>query len=430
MRNNHKWLAVLLCMVLMIHCIGIRASAAQDESPVRLYASPAVEPETEFVVQIIASEAQTVADGKLVVTYDPEALTYVSTTAGAAWKNADAVTLSVNAAEGKIILAFASADAADAGAVFALTFQSGTIGNSTVALEGSSYITDAGSVSDQTLVCVSSDCVSVRLLAGDHGTFADGSAETTITTLAGAVMNADLLMPIVANRGYALTGWMTDDGTICAPDELELIPSDGMTLTAQYTFVCDGGESCPSVQFTDVGSLSAEAHAAVDFMVDNGYMNGMSSTIFAPYTDLNRAMMVTILHRIAGTPEADGECAFTDVSDERSYYYDAVIWAAENGITNGISEKLFAPDKLLSREELVTFLYRFAKHMGDDVSAAADLSGYTDTDEIGKFAVEAFRWAVATGVIKGTRATTLSPADTTTREQVCLMLCRLLSAQN
>ena len=427
MRNNCKRLALLLCMVMLLSCLSVPAFAAQDESPVRLYAAPAAEPDTDIVVQIIASEAQTVADGKLVVTYDAAHLTYVGAEIGAAWSSVEDVTLSVNAAEGKIILAFASADAADAGTVFTLTFRSGWLGNSTVALDGSSYITGAGSVSGSTIVCVSGECVSVRLLAGAHGTFADGSAESTVTTLADAAMNAGMMTPVVADRGYALTGWMAGDGTVYDLDD-EIIASEGLVLTAQYAFVCDGVD-CPSAQFVDVKNLFPEAHAAVDYMVEHGYMNGMSQTIFGPHVDLNRAMMVTILYRIAGTPDVEGAPAFTDVP-AGEFYTNAVVWATGNGITNGVSEHLFAPGKSLTRQELVTFLYRFAKHMGYDVTASADLSNYTDVSRIQPYAVDAFEWAVAMGVIKGTTATTLDPEATTTRAQVSLMVYRLLSAQN
>lgn len=187
--------------------------------------------------------------------------------------------------------------------------------------------------------------------------------------------------------------------------------------------------TCPSARFTDLANLSAEGHKAIDYMVGSGYMNGMTQTLFGPHTELNRAMMVTILYRIAGSPAVEGTPAFTDVP-AKSFYTDAVVWATANGITNGVSAQLFAPGKSLTRQELVTFLHRFAKHMGYDVTASADLSAYTDAGVVRPYAVEAFQWAVAEGIIKGTTATTLSPEATTTRAQVCLMVYRMIAPKD
>lgn len=429
MRINRKLLVLVLSVVMLVNLVGVQATAAENESPLRLYVSPVVTPDVPFPVQIITDEAQTVADGKLVVTYDPEMLTYVGTETGSAWNSVEAVTLSVNAAEGKVILAFASADAANAGILFSLTFQPKTNGHSTVALDGSSYLSDV----DADLACqvvasvVNETPVSVTLNAGAHGTFADGTDTTVITALADAALTSNMLAPVVADRGYALTGWLDQNGTLYALDE-EIIAADGLILTAQYTFVCDGID-CPSAQFVDLKTVSPESHAALDYMIEHGYMNGMTSTMFGPHVDLDRAMMVTILYRIAGEPAVETENTFTDVPSGK-FYTNAVSWAAETGITTGVSNTLFAPSKDLTRQELATFLYRFAKYMGYDVSAADDLSAYTDASSVGSFAVEAVRWAVAEGVIKGTSATTLSPAATTTRLQVALMVYRLLAQQN
>lgn len=429
MRNNRKLLVFLVAALLLVNCFSISAAAAGNESPVSLYVSPVVTLDAPIQIQVVTDEAQTVADGKLVVTYDPDMLTYVDTAAGAAWMNSNDVTLSVNAAEGKLILAFASADAANAGTLFSLTFQAKTNGHSTVTLESSSYVTgvDADMGCREIVSVVTEGYVSVTLHAGAHGTFADGTATTTITALADAALVSDMLAPVAPDRGYALTGWLAADGTLYELDD-EIIATEGLTLTAQYAFVCDG-VNCPSAQFVDVASLFTEAHAAVDYMVEHGYMNGMSSTIFGPHVDLNRAMMVTILYRIAGEPTVEGENVFTDVPAGQ-FYTEPVIWATANGITNGVSNTLFAPGKSLTRQELVTFLYRFAKYMDYDVTASTDLSAYTDTSKVQPYAVEAFQWAVAEGVIKGTTETTLDPEATTTRAQVSLMVYRLLSAQN
>ena len=338
MKINRKLLVFLLCTVMLVNTLGVSAMAAENKSPLALYVSPAAEMGT-VQVQVLATVAQTVADGKLVFTFDADVLTYTGIEAGAAWGDANQPTLSVNAKSGKVILTFAAADAAAEGVLFTLSFSAASSADAVIVLDGSSYISG---------------------------------------------VNAD--------------------------------------LTAEVS-------TCPSAQFNDLGNLFSEAHDAVDYMVSNGYMNGMSQSKFGPHTDLNRAMMVTILYRIAGSPAVEGAPAFTDVP-AGEFYTDAVVWATTNGITTGISEQLFAPGRALTRMELVTFLYRFAGVMGYDRSASADLSGYTDADQILSFADEAFAWAVGAGVVNGTTETTLAPMATTTRAQICLMVYRLLSAQN
>ena len=335
MRNTKKWLAFLLCALMLVTNLGITATATENAVPVELEVRPSGEGMVQ--VDILATESQTVADGRLVLTYDPAVLTYVGTETGTAWTNAADVTPSVNAKNGKVILAFANADAATEGVLFSVAF--------------------SGAVSDTEIA-----------LTGDYTT------------------------------GH--------------------VPVSGMSISY-----------CPSENFVDIQNSIPLIHEAVDYMVGMGYMNGMSQTMFGPNVDLNRAMMVTILYRIAGSPAVDGAASFTDVP-AGEFYTTPVAWAVENGITNGISEQLFAPGKSLTRQELVTFLYRFAGVMGYDRSATTDLSAYTDADKVQPYATQAFQWAVASGVINGTSETTLSPENTTTRAQVCIMVSRLLTAQN
>ena len=338
MRNTQKWLVFLLCAVMLVSNLGITAMATENPAPLALDFFPG-DDRASLVVDILATESQIVADGKLVLTYDPTEVTYVGTEISTAWSDADKVTLSDNAKDGKVILAFASAEAAADDILFRLRF-SGAVGHTQIGLTSQdSYISGTS------------------------------------------------LVPAI------------------------------------------GGEYCPSDNFVDVRNAIPMIHEAVDYMVGSGYMNGMSGTMFGPNTELNRAMMVTILYRIAGEPEVSGTPAFTDVP-AGEFYTAPVVWAVENGITNGVSANLFAPGKSLTRQELVTFLYRFAKYMDYDVTKTADLSAYTDLNKVQPYAVDAFEWAVGSGVVTGTSATTLSPENTTTRAQICIMVQRLLTAQD
>lgn len=338
MRNTQKWLVLLLTVVMLVNVLGVSAMAAENEAPLALEFHSAAEGGM-LQVDILATESQIVADGKLVVTYDSAALTYEGTEVGTAWTDAEAVTLSDNAKDGKVILAFACADPAAEGVLFSIRF-SGAVGDARIALD------------------------------------ADGSY---------------------------------------------------ISGTSQVPAI--GGEYCPSSRFTDVAGLSEESHAALDYMVANGYIKGVTETQFSPYTKLTRSMIVAILHRAVGSPEAEGTLAFTDVP-ANEYYTEAVRWAVQNGITNGVTQTKFAPDRALSRQELVTFLYRFAGYMGYDRTASDDLSAFTDAGTVESFAVVPFQWAVAEGIIKGTDESTLNPLVTTTREQVVLVVYRLLSQQD
>ena len=336
MRNTKKWLVLLLTVVMLVNTLGVTAMAVENESPIALALVHEAGSGSTTKVQILATAAQTVADGKLVLTYDAEALSWLSAEPGAAWGENEFFAWSHNPSEGKLILTFASAEAAAEGVLFTVTFDG--IADSTVAIDGSSYITG---------------------------------------------VEADL---------------------------------------SQELF------TCPSTRFSDLDGLYPVAHEAIDFMVANGYMAGMTNTTYGPAVTLTRAMMVTMLYSIAGSPDVESAPAFTDVPAD-AYYAAPVAWAAANGVTAGVGNQKFAPGKTLTRQELVTFLYAFAKLQGMDVTDSADLSAYTDAGKIPTYAVAPFQWAVANGIISGTSDTTLSPEVTTNRLQVSIMVYRLLSPQ-
>ncbi|MBR5294550.1 MAG: S8 family serine peptidase, partial [Oscillospiraceae bacterium] len=192
--------------------------------------------------------------------------------------------------------------------------------------------------------------------------------------------------------------------------------------TAKQT-PCDG-ENCPSEQFTDV-EIPSWYHEGVDFVVENEYMMGVSDTAFAPAQTVNRAMVVTVLYRMAGSPEVSGSHAFTDVQ-AGSFYENAVIWGLENAIVNGKSAAAFAPEDAVTRQELATFLYRFAACMGADVTAEYDaLSAFADAGSLAAYAVVPMKWAVGAGLVSGMDASHLAPAAQSNRAQLAVMLMRL-----
>ena len=182
---------------------------------------------------------------------------------------------------------------------------------------------------------------------------------------------------------------------------------------------------CPSAQYTDV-DVKQWYHEDVDFAVASGLMQGVSDTKFDPNGTLTRAMVVTILYRMSGSPEVTGECVFTDVGD--TWYTDAVIWATENGVTSGMTATTFAPNQAVTREQIVTFLYRYAEKMGYDTEARADISQYPDAEEVSEYARDAFAWAGAVNLMKGIKEgdrAYLRPKGTATRAQAAAFFHRL-----
>lgn len=193
------------------------------------------------------------------------------------------------------------------------------------------------------------------------------------------------------------------------------------------TSLCPRDETCPMAKFEDL-LRNVWYHDGVHYCIEQGYMNGMSDTTFEPDTQLSRAMVVVLLYRIEGSPAVSGECPFRDVQPG-IWYYDAVLWATQNGVANGISATEFAPNVSVTREQTATFLYRYANKIGRDVTGRADLSLFPDAEQISGYAVEALSWAVSVGMINGSQedgVTYLMPRGTTTRAQYATIIYRFL----
>lgn len=134
-------------------------------------------------------------------------------------------------------------------------------------------------------------------------------------------------------------------------------------------------------------------HEAIDFVVSQNLMRGMSDTLFQPDGNMTRAQMVTVLYRLADTPAVEGSVPFTDVKAGQ-FYSDALVWAYENGIAKGVTDQRFAPHASVTREQMVVFFARFAQLNGQTVEAKGDLSNYHDASAISNYAKESMAWAV------------------------------------
>ena len=188
------------------------------------------------------------------------------------------------------------------------------------------------------------------------------------------------------------------------------------TVDTNASFQTFEDNSVISSHFTDV-SKDAYYYDAVLWAVENGITSGTSSTTFSPNDPCTRAQIVTFLWRAAGSPTVNASNPFTDVA-KGEYYYDAVLWAVANGITSGTSSTTFSPNDTCTRAQAVTFLYR-AKN-SPTVSGA---NSFTDLTS-GAYYINAVQWAVNTGVTSGTSGTTFSPDQTCTRAQIVTFLYR------
>ena len=179
--------------------------------------------------------------------------------------------------------------------------------------------------------------------------------------------------------------------------------------------------------FTDVKTTDW-FYDGVQYAYEHGMMNGTGNDMFSPNATTTRGMIVTILHRLEGTPSANGT-AFSDVANGK-WYSEAVSWASSKDIVNGYGNGRFGPEDTITREQMAAILYRYAKYKGYDVSASASLSKYTDAAQISSYAIESMIWSNAAELITGTSSTTLSPKGSATRAQVAVILMRFCKSFN
>ncbi len=184
----------------------------------------------------------------------------------------------------------------------------------------------------------------------------------------------------------------------------------------------DDNDNNGSSTFTDVNDTDWFS-GAVKYVTEKGLFNGTGNGTFSPQGGMNRAMLVTVLWRLEGSPDAAGGASFNDVPSGM-WYTTAVKWASENGIVNGVTADSFAPSSYVTREQIAAMLYRYAQYKGTDVSSTETLAAYSDAADISTWAQPAVKWAVAHGVISGMTDGTIRPQNTATRAQVATMLMR------
>ena len=197
------------------------------------------------------------------------------------------------------------------------------------------------------------------------------------------------------------------------------MPASDVTVKVTFKAEQTEPEQPTGLPFTDVAK-DAWYFPAVEYVFNNGLMNGTTATTFAPNVNLNRAMMAAVLYNMEGGPDCDKSGLFSDVADGK-WYTDAVNWAASNNIVSGMPDGTYAPDQALTREQMASILYRYAEYKGIDVSARADLSTFTDGTTVSPWAQDVVQWAVAEKLMSG-NGNELQPKGTASRAQVATVL--------
>ena len=269
----------------------------------------------------------------------------------------------------------------------------------------------------------------------DGGTI-NGEYPTTYTKGTVTVLPTNVTKP-----GYTFLGWFT------AYSGGVLVKQIGATETGEKTFyarwqktvlppppVTPGTPSAPvtpakpaapvGLPFADV-SGSDWFYNDVRYVYEKGIMDGTGADRFSPNAPLTRAMIVTILYRMAGSPSVSGSSDFTDVAASK-WFAKAVAWAAANGIVNGYGSGLFGPNDPVTREQLAAILYRYAVYGGmTAVTLEENLGSFADTAQLSAYAIQAMNWAVGQGLINGS-GSNLVPKAQATRAQVAAIIHRYL----
>lgn len=210
--------------------------------------------------------------------------------------------------------------------------------------------------------------------------------------------------------------------TVCGQTRTEIIPATGSA-------VCPGGAACPSFRFRDVPAPSNWAHEGIDYCVRHGLMSGFDATTFSPDTVSTRAQIVMILYNLSGdtTDYSKYYVPFTDVKPG-TWYYNAVAWGYDKDIVSGMSTTTFAPDGLITREQMAVLLYGYTeKYAPAYLGGAASLNGFPDAASVSNWAYAAMSWAVGNGLISGIAsngADYLAPSGGATRAQIAAIMMR------
>lgn len=321
-------------------------------------------------------------------------------------------------AVGTVVLAGRSiANACDAGAAaLQVKFRSGTVTLDARALAALDLHKD---VAVSLASGASLNAAQQRALGSQAAAATLANASVLVDGAAASCPAGSVRAAVSVNAADDLTAWsLADDGSISAVG--------GAYDAGQQTYAFDvvnGVTAIARFPFTDVVA-GTWYYGAAAYAYNNGLFAGMTPTTFAPNATMTRAMLVSVLWRLAGAPAPKAPNTFVDVPDG-AWYTDAVTWAAENGVVSGIGGSRFDPSGFVTREQTAEILYNYAHSKGYDVSARADLTAFPDAGSVSGWAEEALSWANAAGLINGTvrdGQTILDPQGSASRAQVAMIL--------
>lgn len=266
----------------------------------------------------------------------------------------------------------------------------------------------------------------------DGGTI-NGEYPTTYTKGTVTVLPTDVTKP-----GYTFLGWFTAYTGGVQVKQIEATETGDKTFYARWQKtvlppppVTPGTPVTPARPAAPVGLPFADVSGSdwfyndVRYVYEKGIMDGTGADRFSPNAPLTRAMIVTILYRMAGSPSVSGSSDFTDVAAGK-WFAKAVAWAAANGIVNGYGSGLFGPNDPVTREQLAAILYRYAVYGGmTAVTLEENLGSFADTAQLSAYAIQAMNWAVGQGLINGS-GSNLVPKAQATRAQVAAIIHRYL----
>lgn len=238
----------------------------------------------------------------------------------------------------------------------------------------------------------------------------------------------DLTFAITPDEGYVVDDVLVDGVSVGSVTSYTL-RDVAKSHTISASFAPDGGESAWENPFDDVDE-AAWYFDAVRYVFENGLLQGTSDTLFSPDLTTTRAMIVTVLWRMAEEPVINYAMTFDDVP-EGLWYSEAVRWAAGEGIVTGYDDTRFGPNDAVTREQLAAMLYRYAVNQGRDVSVGEDTNilSYADAFSVSEYAVSALQWACGEGIVTGRDDGTLSPQDSALRSEFSAMLMRFCGVQ-
>ena len=371
--------------------------------------------ETNVILNLTAKDAsgRDIAshNGKSVVTYDPTTLKLVSV-------NSIAAHYAYNDVNGVITFAYADFATIAAGEPVA-TFVFERIGGKNAGLK-IDYIEvnseKIGASEDITEICQHERTIIKNAVPATP--FRPGYTGDKYCAICGKLLSRGQYLPILVGPSYPTNP--KDD----TPKEDEK-PVEPKPVEEPETEPATPVVPEKELPFVDVVK-DHWFYEDVLYVYENGLMNGVSDTEFAPNETLTRAMVVTILSRMSGEEIAEAtESAFSDVATGM-WYSNGIAWAASKNIVNGFEDGTFQPDAPVTRAQLVTILYRYAQYKGMDVSTLSDLSQFTDAAEVPTYALEAMQWAVGSELLSG-NGLLIDAASNASRAQVAAIIHRFLT---